>query len=90
MYPVGDDDPRSEDYMAPVLKEFNVVKVSAKHGTLACPKKDCKGEFTVDRKQFKAQKPTFPTRPCPYCFKVSLIPGLSKPFPGRIPGTKGK
>jgi len=73
--------------MATILKEFKVVKVNGTQGTLQCPKKDCKGKFTVDRKQFKAQKPTFATRPCPYCFKVSVIPGTPKPFPGRNAGT---
>lgn len=63
--------------MTTSLKEFTVTQVDGEWGWLQCPRHDCKGEFAVERKKFKECNGEIVTRACPYCFRVSLIPGRS-------------
>jgi hypothetical protein len=66
-----------------VMKEFKVLELheDGVHGTLQCPRKGCKGKFTVERSKFKGEGIAsdlvdgIVTRACPYCFRVSLLPG---------------
>lgn len=55
------------------MKPYVVVSKDGALGTLRCPKRACKGEFTVNREKFKMEK--YRARPCPYCFKCSYVPG---------------
>lgn len=60
------------------MKHFEVIDVDGDLGTLRCPKKDCGGEFTVNREQFKNSRPSA-GRSCPYCFRPSIVPGQKIP-----------
>jgi hypothetical protein len=59
------------------VKHFEVVDMSKGDpwATLRCPRKDCKGEFKVERKRFKESREHAVGRSCPYCFRVSGLPG---------------
>lgn len=61
------------------LQHFEVVETDGDLGTLMCPREDCEGEFTVDRTQFKEQLFATSMRLCPYCARVSIIPGRRIP-----------
>lgn len=53
------------------------VDGSYDHVWLQCPRRQCGGEFVVNREDFKAGRgdaADFRTRPCPYCFRASTIP----------------
>jgi hypothetical protein len=39
---------------------------------VTCPRKGCGGVFSVKPKKWR-ESSELPTRPCPYCFKVSKI-----------------
>lgn len=66
------------------LKEFEVVETREANlnrlAVLRCPRRDCGGEFEVERNLFGGpipggtHNPNIDTRPCPYCFRVSLRP----------------
>ena len=59
------------------LKEFVVNATDADTAILKCPRKSCSGVFVVDRGKFREGvnlAATTKTRPCPYCFRVSLVP----------------
>lgn len=58
------------------MKHYEVIELDddGEWGTLRCPKKDCKGEFKVKRKQYKECRPQV-GRSCPYCFRTSGKPG---------------
>jgi hypothetical protein len=66
----------SDTYMEFIrnVKNYEVIELDDKWGTLRCPKKDCKGEFKVIREKFKDSKPSI-GRSCPYCFRTSALPG---------------
>lgn len=59
------------------MKEYEIVEketeADSAEGRLRCPKKDCQGEFVVNRKQWKAHGSA--GRACPYCFRASKVPG---------------
>lgn len=62
------------------MKEFTVKELDGDVGWLQCPRRNCKGTFAVNRGQFKSNnvvEERINTRPCPYCFRVSLVPGAS-------------
>lgn len=46
-----------------------------------CPRNDCNSQFLVDEEwedmEAEYHGAHYPTRPCPYCFRVSLLPGMS-------------
>jgi len=71
------------------LKQFRVLSVSREEAKLQCPRKDCKGIFKVNREMFRGlvrggtHNPHIDTRPCPYCFRVSLRPK-------KVPTRKGR
>lgn len=47
----------------------------AREGTaclMECPR--CENQFTVDGKIWRELTTKLGTKPCPYCFKVSLVP----------------
>lgn len=60
-------------------EEFTVLGVDGEWGELQCPRKDCEGTFIVERTRFKEGHHdavrTPKCRPCPYCFRISRIPG---------------
>lgn len=60
------------------LQNFEVVGKKDKLGTLRCPREGCGGEFTVDREKFKEKRATA-MRLCPYCCRVSIVPGKNIP-----------
>jgi hypothetical protein len=63
-----------EQYVAN-MKHYEVIDLEDDEwGVLRCPKKDCKGEFKVQRDKFKDSKPQI-GRSCPYCFRTSALPG---------------
>jgi hypothetical protein len=63
-----------------MLKHFKVVeRYDDGWAMLACPRGDCKKQFMVERAGFKKSLPGRATRPCPYCFRVSVVPGQKPP-----------
>lgn len=62
------------------LKPFKVLTYDSVWATLQCPRSDCNGCFQVNRGIFRGpvtggtHKKDIDTRPCPYCFRVSLRP----------------
>lgn len=59
------------------LKEFQVIAADEHAASLKCPRRSCSGIFGVDRGKFRDGvnlAATTKTRPCPYCFRVSLVP----------------
>lgn len=61
------------------LQHYEVVDKDGPLGVLRCPRDGCGGEFTVDREQFKRQKFATAMRTCPYCCRVSIVPGQRIP-----------
>jgi len=55
-------------------KPFKVAAADEREATLVCPRRPCGQSFTIDRVAFKTSRPDLATRPCPYCFRVSLVP----------------
>lgn len=57
------------------LKPYVIITNNKEKGTatLQCPRKDCEGKFQVVVEDFKRLPDK--TRPCPYCFRTSLVPG---------------
>lgn len=67
------------------LSEYVVEAAEAGEARLRCPRTDCGEEFTVNRDAFRegrGEGARFRTRPCPYCFRVNLVP-TSAPGPSR-------
>ncbi len=61
-------------------KPFKVVAIDDDEARLVCPRTGCGGEFVVNRAGFREgrrEAGNFATRPCPYCFGVSLVPKTS-------------
>ena len=62
------------------MKTYKIIEYDADWAVLECPRTDCGGMFEIDRKFYGGlvpggtHNPHIDTRPCPYCFRVSLRP----------------
>lgn len=56
---------------------------------VACPRTDCKRSFWVSGSWKAPVEGRVNTRPCPWCFKVSWLPGQKPVEPGQ-PAARGR
>lgn len=45
---------------------------------VTCPRPDCGGKFIVQGDKWMQDK-EFKSRPCPYCWRISFLPGVLHP-----------
>ena len=69
------------------VKRFHIDAEDGSYDMLevACPRRDCGKSFWVRGSWTAPVEGRVNTRPCPWCFRVSWLPGL-KPTPQPEPG----
>lgn len=62
------------------MKQYTATPTDRGVG-LTCPRKDCGGRFLVNMEKLEGERrgKLWHTAPCPYCFRVNLLPGHEAP-----------